>query len=674
MLPVGPLTSMDGRQHDASAPARRAVHGVRLGVPRWRDGGADDPAVGELRRLRRQLRQLRNEARQRRRRATLRIEPLCHVQRLAVLMFWLSQDPIVTARWAEVQMHRSVRSGVGARLAVTEHLLRLWSARFITDTRMQRAMHDLNHPWRFQVDCCLVESLVLDDLLARNADGEHVPTSVLATWFCRKWQFRPRCSRGDRLVARLSEDPCYVKEWGRRFRRKWDVRWGKAPASRCLTKASIATRVAIFLRWSDWLLNDALAGKDVVVVNMDETSIGNVPASQHGNVIERKRLGILPDPSERKPPKLPRCSLMAAISSEPSLQKCLPQVLLPKTPAKKKPSLRLTSAISQAGDPVEAWHGSSGFANSLVVRHWLTRVRRKVHRARPQAQLVVAIDMCSTHKGLTVLRHARQLGLAVILVPARMTWLLQPLDSHIFAPLKQRLRRLVALHKAEQRAGGIDLGSYTSLCGQAIQTTLVSRDWSHVMRGSGLAQGPREVRPALLEHVQGLDLAARPPSVQELAEITASSAQNAAIMRTLLVHPWTRPEVTEDRAEKGVDTARSETVTGMPDLRPVVRPAKRSRGSAKAQTAHPAASPAVPAVSAPRGRRLTPCTRNLMLPVACEPPAHGRMATRSQSAELLPGIIATERLTRRNTWSGELASATQAIQGHGASGSRSKPW
>ena len=200
----------------------------------------------------------------------------------------------------------------------------------------------------------------------------------------------------------------------------------------------------------------------------------------------------------------------------------------------------MTSAVSAAGHPVEAWHGTSGFATCQAVKLWMTRVRARVRLARPRARLVFVIDVCSTHRAMEVLVHARRLKVAVIFVPAKMTWLLQPLDSHVFAVLKRRLRRSLILYRTNAANPLLDMGS----CMTPVEA----------------------LRPMLRQH--------RPGSVANDMQRSAAAPMSAP-----------RP------------------------------------------------------VHYPRGRRLTPCVRNMVLPPPPPLAENTRMQTRSQTGPLLPGVL-----------------------------------
>ena len=145
-----------------------------------------------------------------------------------------------------------------------------------------------------------------------------------------------------------------------------------------------------------------------------------------------------------------RLALLTSVCNDPDIQKHLPQIWLPRSKEGKRPPRAVVQAFTAAGYPHEGWHGARGWTTQGVLRAWLARVRRKILQLRPGARIIIVMDVCPTHVAQCVLEAARHLGLSVVLVPARCIWLLQILDTHVFAQLKREMRR--QLWRDAQRA------------------------------------------------------------------------------------------------------------------------------------------------------------------------------------------------------------------------------
>ena len=118
------------------------------------------------------------------------------------------------------------------------------------------------------------------------------------------------------------------------------------------------------------------------------------------------------------------------------MQPHLPQLLLPKDAALSRAEKHRLEALA----PPLAWYqGTNGWVTAPVLCGILTRLRREIRAVRPGAGIVVVMDSASQHLAVSVLSHAARLQIRLVLVPARMTWLLQPLDTRVIALLKRTI-------------------------------------------------------------------------------------------------------------------------------------------------------------------------------------------------------------------------------------------
>ena len=280
------------------------------------------------------------------------------------------------------------------------------------------------------------------------------------------------------------------------------------------------TKVSIFLRWTSWLIRHALAGKhDFVIIHCDETMLPNLQCWSHGTFITRARTPRITSTLPACTPRELRMTLLAAITNEPELQNRLPQVFLPKT---KKGGLLSPDDLTiweQFQSPLEVWHGSSGWVTQIIFKKWLTHVRRVVHCYRSTAWVVLLMDCSPVHMTRVVLRHCCRLGIMPLFVPARTTWLLQPLDVYAFGPLKRDLMRRHQRARIANPTGELLPHVRMANCGAAVMTQLVQKTWGHCFEKCGAGR----TMDILSQHINTVaatvNLKARVPSPEELAEL-----------------------------------------------------------------------------------------------------------------------------------------------------------
>lgn len=233
-----------------------------------------------------------------------------------------------------------------------------------------------------------------------------------------------------------------------------------------------------------------LAGRLYVVLNMDETSINTVQDSGVGLMCARR---VTRRAAPLRPPDMPdrsnvKTSLLALVCDSPALQPYLPQIVLAKYTKTAAPPQWILDACAATGEPLEYWHGSGGWANTATIKAWATRVRSVIHSFNREAWILLVWDCATTHLNLDVVRHLRLLGILVVVIPAKLTWLLQTLDVHVFRELKERMRAQLTFLRMSSEAGNLSVGSWISCCGAAVRDVLVNRDWAENFDHMGLGE------------------------------------------------------------------------------------------------------------------------------------------------------------------------------------------
>ena len=116
--------------------------------------------------------------------------------------------------------------------------------------------------------------------------------------------------------------------------------------------------------------------------------------------------------------------------------------------------------------------------------------------------------------------HLNCLKLHTLLVPAGMTWLLQPLDTHVFNSLKRTLHDRQTRGRAMSPLGILPANSWIRIAGEAIQDVLVNRDWTHSLRGNGLHSKVVPLRATLLRFFEEVvPLLAEPLTSEQMKDL-----------------------------------------------------------------------------------------------------------------------------------------------------------
>ena len=178
------------------------------------------------------------------------------------------------------------------------------------------------------------------------------------------------------------------------------------------------------------------------------------------------------------------------------------------------------TAFQNVPAPLEWFRGSAGWVTAANFPAILTRIRRAVHLRRPRCTIVLVLDCAPQHLADNVVNHARRLRIVLLYVPARLTWLLQPLDTHVFASLKRRLHALQLEARCES-VDGVLLGiHWLELLCRAVQEVLSGCDWAASFAANGISHGPPAMRGRVLEYLSAsLPLPLQAPTHAEILNL-----------------------------------------------------------------------------------------------------------------------------------------------------------
>ena len=306
-------------------------------------------------------------------------------------------------------------------------------------------------------------------------------------------------------------------------------------------------QASIWIRWLRWLLQKKLTGKPVVVLNMDETTVHSSCDKRRGlHVGLSKRCAHVRRPFRRLGSR--RCSLIAVICNSPALQKVLPQVILPRQRLKQQPRQAMKRMYAEMGAPIEAWHGSSGFADSSVLKMWLRTMDRCIRANLGDVHILLTMDSAPAHLSQEVLQLAKKMDMHVALIPARCTWFLQTLDVKVFQHFKRTLRRNVMAAEDVEPSDVLRCPTYVRAVAASIHTHLVQADWSAALAAMSMGSLPGPADPTLASLMACEDLQPRPPTTAEFLGLAGRTHQTSTIPWSSLLRldEGAEPEFSED--------------------------------------------------------------------------------------------------------------------------------
>ena len=250
-------------------------------------------------------------------------------------------------------------------------------------------------------------------------------------------------------------------------------------------------------------------------MNIDETPVYRQSEPRKGYVVmlarnrDRSVYARIPLRDRRG-----QSTLLACVTNVPELQKFMPQFLLTN-------DNNLTNAekmqLEALPSPVTWIRKTKGWVTTDIFKNILTVIRRNIRVHRPKAEILVVMDCAPVHTARCVFTHCSLLGLHVCLVPSGMTFLCQPLDSHVFGVFKRILSELQERRRGTNPLGILPSTEWVSIVAECINHVLTVRSWAHTFAENGIELGFRMLRARVRDVAElALPLPMTPPTAAQL--------------------------------------------------------------------------------------------------------------------------------------------------------------
>ena len=268
-----------------------------------------------------------------------------------------------------------------------------------------------------------------------------------------------------------------------------------------LSHTSSSSQAFAAWQWWNYLCKEISGDRVPLRINMDETSICLYQGAGKGAVFtNRKRPGR--ERTQKVASNKRRCCLtyVSFVCDRPDLQPLLPQVIVGnertfplkffvRLKAACPPNVRLVRQKS-------AWN--NGVLCAEIVR-WLGEALRP-HLSRYQP--ILLMDAVRLHTSQQVFSACNRVQIWLLLVPALMTRLMQPLDTDGFQPFKINLRG--NYQEARALADGADLSieQFMPCLYRAIRRVIQGRQWARAFDKAGFGQRQRQLSSLLTHELQ----------------------------------------------------------------------------------------------------------------------------------------------------------------------------
>ena len=271
----------------------------------------------------------------------------------------------------------------------------------------------------------------------------------------------------------------------------WPIRgsdWWQTPIFYLGTLLSVGV-VPLFFQafatwqWSNYCHAQLPAGKRALRVNMDETAICLFQGGGRGNVFLSKtdHTVVQNIPRGKRRAYLTH---VAFVCDDMAIQAVLPQVIIGNEHT--LPAHQLAALRAACPPNVHLIRAKSAWVNGRVSVHLMKLLAAALAPFMAAYQPILYFDAYKAHLEWAVFATCARLGLWAVVVPAKMTWLLQPLDTHVFLVYKICLQKAYQAARIRAANPDISLADLLTCVYASIRDVVEGRPWAHAFDANGL--------------------------------------------------------------------------------------------------------------------------------------------------------------------------------------------
>jgi hypothetical protein len=274
-------------------------------------------------------------------------------------------------------------------------------------------------------------------------------------------------------------------------------------------------------RWCNFLHRQTEADKIPLRVNMDETSVRLYPLMRAGSLAYRARL------EQRGPRSLTTnvtrgqmrgtLSLVCFVCDDVRVQTALPQILL----VRKQfcPRCMLANLLEAVQPPVTVWVVENSWMTADLMIKVLNHLKMCLKEWAATHQIILSADAFRAHISPRVWRKAAALDIMFFVIPAKMTWALQPCDTHVFAKLKHYIANAVQAELVRSTNNKLTVLMIVVAVNHALHQVVTTGNWRMAFWDLGLTGVQACISETCLRKLEMLSRPQVPTSLPTLIDL-----------------------------------------------------------------------------------------------------------------------------------------------------------
>lgn len=260
-------------------------------------------------------------------------------------------------------------------------------------------------------------------------------------------------------------------------------------------------QVSAWFGWLDFLKYQAdRFGKKISWINLDETSIKRSDASS-GLVVKRSWWPAghqAPGPAGSTREQRGCATFVCLCTPDTALQAALPKIWIGNQYLFKASELK--ACASRQPPQVVLLREKTAWMTAALMPRIFKEIAASLKTFGENRQGVVVMDAAPQHVPGSVIRAAADFGLWVVILPAKLTHLCQPADTHVFSALKSACRQWCTRSRLACPNGQFPDSAWFDMMFEISTKFLCGRPWHRAFEANGIVGDRSALSPALQSH------------------------------------------------------------------------------------------------------------------------------------------------------------------------------
>ena len=312
-----------------------------------------------------------------------------------------------------------------------------------------------------------------------------------------------------------------------------------------------------YFRWINFARRQAPSGRKPLFINLDETALCYSFTGMVGTIVCEKALPPGKQYTTENSAESDirgHVTLITLLTHETEVQARLPQILLGNEHRFTLELLKKVKAATPSN--VHLWRQKSAWNSHATMRRVLTTLSAALGALRKTRYIVLILDVAGVHIHRSIHSLAKKLGIRLVFLPAKLTYLLQPCDTHLSRRFKHWLQEAFRQLRSTSQSGVVTPEQWLGLIFGAVREVIQGVPWQHAFCSVGILDEQKKLAPWVLRQM-GLSsvpaLGSEPPSLEEVVEIFPKRRRINRMAYVLWPEVPSGPAMVEE--DEGIDHA-----------------------------------------------------------------------------------------------------------------------